>query len=368
MEFIDLKKQYQEHKEELDKAIFQVIQDANFINGSEVSLLEEELAAYTNRKYCISCANGTDSLDMALKSLNIGPGDEVITTPFSWISSSNVIKRNKAKAVFVDIEEEGFNLDASQVEASINKNTKAIIAVGLFGHMPNVSQLQKISEKYNIPIIEDAAQSFGATYQGVKSCKPFTFGSTSFFPAKPLGCYGDGGAIFTDDMDLAKELQAIKSHGGYERHSYHRVGYNSRLDTIQAAILRVKLRFFDREVRLKQEIAAKYTALIGEHVKTPSVLPDYTHVYALYTIRVANDMRDQVKKELSQAGVPVGVYYPKLISDQPLFQPEYIGQSFPRALKASEEVLSLPMHAYLENADIEKIADILNAVFCPEGV
>jgi UDP-2-acetamido-2-deoxy-ribo-hexuluronate aminotransferase len=327
--------------------------------GPEVAELEQALAGYVGVKHAITVSSGTDSLEIALRALNIGPGDEVITVPFTWISSAEVIGLVGARPVFVDIEAATYNINANLIESAITPRTKALLPVSLFGQMPDYDRINAIAAKHGIPVIEDGAQSFGATQRGRRSCGVTTIGSTSFFPAKPLGCYGDGGALFTNDDGLAEKMKAIRTHGGIKRHHHPFLGMNGRFDTLQAAILLAKLPHFDREVKERSRIGARYSAFLNGSCVVPAIPPENTHVYAQYTIRVPN--RDKTAERLKSAGIPTAVYYPKCLHEQPVFaQLGCKWGDFPQSEKASREVLSLPMHPFLSEADQDKVIDALN--------
>lgn len=356
MEFIDLKTQYQNYKSDIDRRIHTVLDHGQYIMGPEVHELEEILADYVSVNHCITVSSGTHSLEIALRALGVGHGDEVITVPFSWISSAEVIKLVGATPVFVDIEYDTFNMDASKLEDAISDKTKAIIPVSLFGQMPELEKINNVADKHDIAVIEDAAQSFGATRNGVKSCGASLIGSTSFFPAKPLGCYGDGGALFTDDDELAETLRAIRTHGGVKRHYHTHVGTNGRFDSMQAAVILGKWPWFEEEIRARGELGARYSDLLNGHCITPAVLDGNSHVYAQYTIRVNEEKRDEIVSEMKESGIPVGIYYPKCFHEQPIF--EHLGYAlgdFPESEKASREVLSLPMHPFLKEKEQDKI-------------
>jgi UDP-2-acetamido-2-deoxy-ribo-hexuluronate aminotransferase len=350
MEFIDLKTQYRRYQAEIDARIKKVLEHGQYILGPENTELEETLARYTNTRHCLTVASGTDSLEIALRALDIGPGDEVITVPFTWISTAEVVLLVGAKPVFIDIEPDFYNIDISKIEAAITLRTKAIIPVSLFGQMPDCDAINRIAAKHNITVIEDAAQSFGATQNGKRSCGVTKISSTSFFPAKPLGCYGEGGALFTDDNDLADKMRAIRTHGGLKRHHHPLVGMNGRFDAIQAAVLLAKWPHFEQEVNDRIRIGARYSEKLKNCCVTPKIKKGNTHVYAQYTIRVPN--RDEVAQKLKAKGVPTAVYYPKSIHEQPVFAPfGYKHGDFPVAEKAANEVLSLPMHPFLSEKE-----------------
>ena len=387
MEFIDLKEQYRRYKPQIDERMQRVVNHGHFIMGPEIAEVEQALAAYVGVKHCITAASGTDSLEIALRTLAIGPGDEVITVPFTWISSAEVIGLVGAKPVFVDIRPETYNLNEDLIESAITPRTKAILPVSLFGQMPDCDRINAIAARHNLPVIEDGAQSFGATKNGKRSCGVTLIGSTSFFPAKPLGCYGDGGALFTNDDSLAEKMKAIRTHGGLKRHHHPYLGMNGRFDTLQAAVLLAKLPHFEDEVLARNRIGARYTELLSSALRPPSsvlrppptadrppslapnsppssvlgprssvpvVTPGNTHVYAQYTIRVPN--RDQVGEKLKASAIPTAVYYPKCLHEQPVFAA--CGNKwgdFPESEKASREVLSLPMHPFLTEPDQDRV-------------
>jgi UDP-2-acetamido-2-deoxy-ribo-hexuluronate aminotransferase len=354
MEFIDLKEQYRRYKEEIDSRIQRVLAHGHFIMGPEVVELEQSLAAYVGVKHCITVSSGTASLEIALRALGIGPGDEVVTVPFTWISSAEIIGLVGARPVFVDIEPATYNINVDLIEAAITPRTKALLPISLFGQMPDYERINAIAAKHNIPVIEDGAQSFGATQRGRRSCGVTLIGSTSFFPAKPLGCYGDGGALFTDDDILAEKMRAIRTHGGVKRHHHTLLGTNGRFDTLQAAVLMAKLPHFDREIEARIRVGARYSALLKGACIVPAVASGNTHVYAQYTIRVLD--RDSMGASLKAAGIPTAVYYPKCLHEQPVFAHlGYKWGNFPESEKTSREVLSLPMHPFLGEADQDRV-------------
>lgn len=354
MEFIDLKKQYKLYKKEIDQAMHSVLDEGHYIMGKEIKQLETALANFVGVKHCIGASSGTDTLLMALMALDIGPGDEVITVSFTWISTVEVIALLGATPVLVDIEPETYNIDIAKLEAAITPRTKAIMPVSLFGQMPDYNKINAIAKKHNIPVIEDAAQSFGASQNGKKSCGVTLIGSTSFYPAKPFGCYGDGGALFTNDDELASKMRAIRVHGGEVRHHHTCVGINGRLDTLQAAILLAKFPHFPGEVQARQRIGERYNAQLQDVCVTPPTQKGNTHVYAQYTIRVPE--RNDVVKFLNEKGVPTAIHYPKCVHQQPAFA--YLGYDstqLPESEKAAKEVLSLPMHPWLTTEEQDTV-------------
>jgi len=356
LEFIDLKTPQDAIRADLEHGIHRVLHHGQYILGPEIAELEAALTAYVGVKHCITVASGTDSLEIALRALGVGPGDEVITVPFTWISSAEVIGLVGATPVFVDIEPESFNIDVAKIEAAITPRTKAILPVSLFGQMPDYAAINAIAVRHGLAVIEDGAQSFGATQQGRRSCGVTTIGSTSFFPAKPLGCYGDGGALFTDDDGLAERMRAIRTHGGIRRHHHPLLGMNGRFDTLQAAILLAKWPHFAGEVEARNRIGARYTEQLQDVCGTPPVLPGNTHVYAQYTIRVTE--RERVAEALKAQGIPTAVYYPKCLHEQPVFAAlGYRWGDFPEAERASREVLSLPMHPWLTKREQERVVE-----------
>ena len=353
--FVDMAAQQASIKDELDKRLADVLSSGKFILGPEVKELEEKLANYVGTKYCITCASGTDALQIALMALNIGAGDEVITTAFTYIATGEVIAQVGATPVFVDIDPVTYNIDPSKIEAAITDKTKAIIPVSLYGQCADFVEINAIAEKYNLAVIEDGAQSFGATYKGKRSCGLSTIGCTSFFPTKPLGCYGDGGAIFTDDEKLAKAMDQIHRHGQDRRYHHIRMGLNSRLDTLQAAVLLAKMMKFDEEIKRREEVGKRYTSLFKDikGIETPVVKDDNTCVYAQYTIIVEN--RDELQVKLKEKGIPTAVHYPIPLNKQPIFENmSHVGE-IPYAEYVAEHVISLPMSAWLKDEDMDYI-------------
>ncbi|WP_339512622.1 DegT/DnrJ/EryC1/StrS family aminotransferase [Pseudomonas sp. RL_15y_Pfl2_60] len=360
IEFIDLKTQQVRIKQEIDAGIQRVLAHGKYILGPEVDELEEQLAAFVGAKYCITCANGTDALQIAQMALDIGPGDEVITPGFTYIATAETVALLGAKPVYVDIDPRTYNLDPLLIEAAITPKTKAIIPVSLYGQCADFDAINAIAAKYNLPVIEDAAQSFGATYKGRRSCSLTTIACTSFFPSKPLGCYGDGGAIFTNDDELATIIRQIARHGQARRYHHVRVGVNSRLDTLQAAILLPKLQIFSEEIILRNKAASFYSQRINELELTgltPFVEQHNTSVFAQYTVSLAN--RSAVQQQLSERGIPTAIHYPLPLNKQPAVAD--LTKSLPIGDSAAEQVLSLPMHPYISETDQQIVIDALKA-------
>ena len=361
MEFIDLKEQYRRYQADIDARIHKVLAHGHFIMGPEIAELEAVLAAYVNVKHALTVASGTDSLEIALRALGVGAGDEVITVAFTWISTAEVIGLVGAKPVFVDIAPDTYNLDIDKLEAAITPRTKAIMPVSLFGQMPDYARINAIAARHGLPVIEDGAQSFGATQLGRRSCGVTLVGSTSFFPAKPLGCYGDGGALFTNDDALAEKMKAIRTHGGLQRHHHPLLGMNGRFDTIQAAVMLAKMPHFEAEVEHRRRIGARYTELLRGRCVVPEVAPGNTHVYAQYTIRVPQ--RDALGARLKAAQIPTAVYYPKCLHEQPVFASAGCRWGdLPESERASREVISLPMHPFLTETEQDQIVQAVLAV------
>jgi UDP-2-acetamido-2-deoxy-ribo-hexuluronate aminotransferase len=356
MDFIDLKSQQTRIKDQIDAGIQTVLAHGCYIQGPEVTELEEKLAAYAGVAHCITCGNGTDALQIAQMALGIGPGDEVITPGFTYIATAETVALLGATPVYVDIDSRTYNLDPAKLEAAITPKTRAIIPVSLFGQCAAFDEINEIAEKHNLPVIEDGAQSFGATYKGRKSCSLSTIATTSFFPSKPLGCYGDGGAIFTDDPELAKIMRQIANHGQERKYHHIRVGVNSRLDTLQAAILLPKLEILDDELLNRQRVATAYNeALKSSNVLLPHVEEHNKSAWAQYTLQVDN--RDNLQEYLKDAGIPTMVYYPLPLNKQPAM--ELYACNLPVGDSASAKAVSLPMYPYLTTEEIQAIADKL---------
>lgn len=357
IEFIDLKAQQARIKDQIDAGIARVLAHGQYILGPEVAELEEKLAAYTGTKYCITVANGTDALQIAQMALGIGPGDEVITPGFTYIATAETVALLGAKPVYVDIDPRTYNLDPALLEAAITPRTKAIVPVSLYGQCADMDAINAIAARHGIPVIEDAAQSFGASYKGRKSGNLSTIACTSFFPSKPLGCYGDGGAIFTNDDELAKVMRQISRHGQDRRYHHIRVGVNSRLDTLQAAILLPKLTILNEEMAQRQKAAQRYTELLNQAgiTTTPHIELHNQSAWAQYTIQVP--AREQVQENLKAADVPTAVHYPIPLNKQPAVADA--GAQLPTGDAVAQRVMSLPMHPYLTAADQKSIVGTL---------
>lgn len=357
MQFIDLAAQQVRIKDKIDAAVQKVFQHGAYILGPEVAELEQKLADFTGAKYCISVANGTDALQIAQMALGIGPGDEVITPGFTYIATAETVALLGAKPVYVDVCRKSYNLDPAKLEAAITPKTKAIIPVSLYGQCADFDAINSIAGKYGIPVIEDAAQSFGASYKGKKSCNLSTIACTSFFPTKPLGCYGDGGAIFTNDDELAKVMRQIARHGQDRRYHHIRVGINSRLDTLQAAILLPKLEILNEEIELRNKVAGTYTRLLNDAgINTTPYINDYNiSAWAQYTIRVKN--RDYIQHKLKGAGIPTAVHYPIPLNKQPAVSDKGVKLSV--GDDVASDVMSLPMHPYIDDKVLFLIAKAL---------
>jgi UDP-2-acetamido-2-deoxy-ribo-hexuluronate aminotransferase len=376
--FTDLKSQYSALRESIDLRIRKVLDHGQYIMGPEVAELEERLADYVGVRYCVAASSGTDTLLMALMALGIGRGDEVITTPFSFIATAEVIALVGAKPVFVDIDPRTYNIDANRIEAAITPMTRAIMPVSLFGQCADMDSINAVADRHGLPVIEDAAQSFGATYKGARSCGLSSIGSTSFFPSKPLGCYGDGGALFTNDDELAKALREIRVHGQDRRYHHPRIGLNARMDTIQAAILLAKLERFDWEVAQRGALGERYTEQIAAScsaaeccrgaispvascpggLTVPYIAPGNTSVFAQYTIRAQD--RDRVIKEFEAAGIPTAVHYPIPLHLQPAFADvSYTRGALDVSESVAREVFSIPMSPDLSLEQQDVIIGVL---------
>ena len=388
MQFRDLAKQYQVLKADIDNAMLNVASGAHYIMGPQVKELEQELADYTGVKHCLTCANGTDALTLALKAWGIGPGDAVFVPDFTFFASAEVVALEGATPIFVDVDDATFNIDVTSLEKAIAQalaegklTPKVIVAVDLFGLPANYPLIKAVAQKYNLLILEDGAQGFGGSINGQKACSFGDIATTSFFPAKPLGCYGDGGAVFTNNDEWAQLMNSYRVHGkGTDKYDNVRIGMNSRLDTIQAAILQVKLRAFDKEVECVNEAARHYTELLKDKVKTPVIPEGFGSSWAQYTIQLpTEEKRNALQATLKDAGIPSMVYYPKPMHQQTAFkngQWTMDRSSSARLLPTGRKngqlkcekaerlcgtVLSLPMHPYIEPSDIERICSTLLA-------
>lgn len=352
IEFIDLKAQYRELKDKIDLGIFKVLEHGQYILGPEVLAMETKLAEYTGAKHCISVSSGTEALLIALMALGVGPGDEVITTAFTFVATAEVIALVGATPVFVDVDPNTCNIDASLIEAAITPKTKAIMPVSLYGQVADMDAINAIAAKHgNIPVIEDAAQSFGASYKGRKSCNVSSIGCTSFFPSKPLGCYGDGGAIFTNDDALAKAMREIRVHGQESRYYHTRIGVGGRMDTIQCAVILAKMDSFDWEVAERIKIGARYAKKL-EGIKAVQLLKveaDRDCVWAQYTVQMEN--REGVLAKLKAMNIPTAIHYPMPLHQQPAYKDIVrISGNLTHTESVAKRVFSLPMHPYLDEA------------------
>lgn len=358
IEFIDLKAQYRALKDAIDARIHKVLNHGQYIMGPEVRELEERLEAWTGAKHCITAASGTEALLISLMALGIRAGDEIITTPFTFVATAEVIVLLGAKPVFVDIQPDTCNIDPTLIEAAITPRTRAIIPVSLYGQPADMDEINAIAARHGLPVIEDACQSFGASYKGRKSCNLSTIGCTSFFPSKPLGCYGDGGAIFTSDDALAKAMREIRVHGQEKRYYHTRVGVGGRMDTLQCAVVLAKLDRFEWEVERRMELGARYTRLLADSCQLPTLKADRTSVYAQYTVFVDN--RDAVARRLNEQGIPTAVHYPVPLNQQPAYKAASGGQATPISDRIARKVVSLPMGPDLSESDQDRIVSVLS--------
>ena len=354
IDFANLQLQYQTYKDKINDNLQQVLNKSNYILGEEVDILEKELQKFTGAKYAISCSSGTDALLLALMALDIQPDDEIITTPFTWISTAEMMALIKAKPVFVDIEPDTYNMDANLIEAAITKKTKAIMPVSLYGQPADMNTIQAIADKYNLKVIIDGAQSFGSTYNNKTDSNLGDISTTSFFPSKPLGCYGDGGAVFTNNEEYANKIKLLRVHGQNKRYHHRYIGIGGRLDTMQAAILLAKLPYFKKELKERQKVADHYTSGLSKILQTPIIKLNRSSAWAQYTLRVKN--RDTLQIKLKENGIPTSVFYPIPLHLQECFQ--YLGHQqgdFPISEKASNEVMSIPMNPFLTNEQIDYV-------------
>jgi len=354
--FIDLKTQYKTIKLQIQDRINRVLDHGQYVMGPEMVELEERLQDFCGVKHCVSVASGTDALLISLMALGVAPGDEIITTSFTFVATVEVIVLLGAKPIFVDIEANTCNIDANKIEEKINAKTKAIIPVSLYGQPANFYEINSIATKHNLVVIEDAAQSFGAKYKDKKSCNLSTIGCTSFFPSKPLGCYGDGGAIFTNDENIAKDCSEIRVHGQSQRYVHSRIGLCGRMDTIQCAVLLAKLERFDWEIEMRIEIGQRYNELMDEAgINRVYQHSDRTSVFAQYTIFI--NERELFQKKLTESGIPTAIHYPVTMNQQPAYLDLSYPNITPIAEKVAKKVISLPMHPYLHEKDQKLIVN-----------
>lgn len=371
MQFRDLKAQYNHLKSEIDAEIQEVINSSGFILGKKVTELEEKLAAYVGRKYCVSCGNGTDALQLVLMAWGIGPGDAVFTSDFTYFASAGTSSILGASVVFVDIDKRTFNLDPEHLEKMIEKTIaegkltpRVIVPVDLFGLPADYEKIEAIAKKYNMLILEDGAQGFGGNINGKKACSFGDASTTSFFPAKPLGCYGDGGAIFTDDEEMDKMLRSLRVQGRsvVDKYDNQRIGINSRLDTLQAAVLLPKFKCFTEvELDLVNHVADRYTERLSEKLLTPIVPKGFYSSWAQYTVYIeSTEKRKEIQEKLKQKGIPTMVYYPRGLHQQSAYSDFNLSDNdYPNTVYATNHVLSLPMHPYLTDEEIDFICDSL---------
>jgi len=357
MDFVDLKTQYAALRERINARIQGVLEHGQYVMGPEVREMEERLAARTGARHCVAVASGTEALLISLMALGVRAGDEVVTTPFTFAAAAEMIALLGARPVFVDVEEDTANIDAAKIEAALTPRTRAILPVSLYGQPADMDEINMLAARRGLPVIEDAAQSFGALYKGRQSGNLSTVGCTSFFPSKPLGCYGDGGAIFTSDDALALAMREIRVHGQSGRYEHTRIGVGGRMDSIQCAVILAKLERFDWEVRQRAEIGAHYDALLAATpgVRLLTIKSDRSSVYAQYTIRVAE--RTRLEQSFKAAGIPTAIHYPLSLHQQPAYAAGCAGQSFPISERLAREVISLPMHADLGEAVQARIVD-----------
>lgn len=368
MQFIDLQKQYQVLKNDIDSSISNVLNKSNYILGEDVTCLENELAEYVGVKHCITCANGTDALTLALKTFNLSEKDAIFVPTFTFFASAETISQNGNPIFFVDVDEKTFNISIPSLEKTIEKvkkegkyNPKCVVAVDLFGQCANYTKLKEICKKYDLLLLEDGAQGFGGSIDGKMACSFGDIATTSFFPAKPLGCYGDGGAIFTNNDDYATLLKSLRFHGkGSDKYDNVRLGFNSRLDTLQAAILRIKLKAFsDYELANRQAIAKKYDALLKNIVNIPYLPEGFLSSYAQYTLILnSEEERKSLQAYLKEKNIPSMIYYPKCMHEQTVYNDyKFNLDDLKNGENLAKKVLSIPMHPYLEDKDIEFIAE-----------
>ena len=360
IDFANLQYQYQLYKNEIDEAIQNVLNKSNYIMGEEVTQLEKSLEEFTGASYAISCSSGTDALLLAMMALDIKPGDEIITTPFTFIASSETIALMGAIPVFVDIDEKTYNIDPKLIEEKITSKTKAIMPISLYGQPADMESIQNIANKHNLKVIVDGAQSFGSTFNGKTDSYLGDVSTTSFFPAKPLGCFGDGGAVFTNNEKLSLKIKSLRVHGQSKRYHHKYIGMGGRLDTLQAAVLNVKLKYYQKDLSLREEVASKYTVALKNKVNLvlPFVDNSTTSAWAQYSVRVKK--RDEVQSSLKEKGIPTAVHYPVPLHLQECFS--YLGYKkgdFPVSEIVSDEIMSLPMNPYISDEEMNYIVGYL---------
>lgn len=356
IDFANLQYQYQLYKEDIDKNIQKVLNNSNYIMGEEVQQLERELEEFTGATHAITCSSGTDALLLSMMAVGIQPGDEVITTAFSFIATAETIALMKAVPVLIDIEEASYNINSKKIEAAITEQTKAIMPVSLYGQPADMNEINAIAKKHNLKVIIDGAQSFGATYQGSSEVDHCDIYTTSFFPSKPLGCYGDGGAVFTNSDEYAEKIRSLRIHGQNKRYQHKYIGMGARLDTIQAAVLLAKLPNFKKEITARQSLTDTYTSAFCKTVKTPTIEINRTSVWAQYSVCISN--RDQVQEVLAKLGIPTAVHYPLPLNRQECFQSLQLKQeNYPISEQVSKEVLSLPMNPFFRANEIEFVTN-----------
>lgn len=354
IDFANLQIQYQKYKKKIDFNVHNILNKSNYILGEEVKILENKLKKFTGAKHAITCSSGTDALLLALMAIDIQPGDEVITTPFTWISTGEMIALLKATPVFVDIEHDTYNIDANLIERAITKKTKAIMPVSLYGQPADMDVIKVIAKKYNLKVIVDGAQSFGSIYKNKKDSNLGDISITSFFPSKPLGCYGDGGAVFTNNTEYANKIKMLRVHGQNKRYHHKYIGIGGRLDTIQAGVLLAKLPYFEKELKARENIAVSYTKALSKNLQTPVIKLKRQSAWAQYTIRVKN--RDNFQLKLKNKGIPTSVFYPVPLHLQKCFK--YLGYkkgNLPISEKASNEVISIPINMFITKKEITYI-------------
>ncbi len=359
IDFANLQYQYKLYKDEIDEAIDEVLEKSNYIMGEEVAILENNLEKFTGAQYAITCSSGTDALVLAMMALDIQPGDEIITTPFTFIATAETIAFLGAVPVFVDIDEKTYNIDPSKLEENISSKTKAIIPVSLYGQPADMDVIQSIATKHNLKVIVDGAQSFGSTYKGKTDSNLGDISTTSFFPAKPLGCFGDGGAVFTNNEELATKMKSLRVHGQSKRYHHKYIGMGGRMDTLQCAIVNIKLKHYKKDLALRQEVAEKYTKVLQDKdIVLPFIDKNTTSVFAQYSIRVKE--RDKLQTKLKEKGIPTAVHYPMPLHLQECFEYlNYTKGDFPIAEQISQEIMSLPMNPYISDDEIAYITKVL---------